>query len=607
MMICPKCGQQYESLTERCATDDAKLVIERTGQLVEERYRLEYPVGVGGMGGAVWAALDLQNQTKVAVKIVPSVKNTAAERFKRGAIIAKNLQHENITKVLGYGQTQTGELFLVMELLQGNDLHVFSQTRSLTLARLLEMIDEVLAALDHAHGKGVLHRDIKLGNIFIATDESGQEKVKILDFGIARYLGEFDSADPRALKPVTAVNQLCGTPQYMAPEQVQFQDVDHRVDIYAIGVAMYRLLAGEFPYDGSVVDVFRAHVSAPIPKISAVYGHLANPEAADAWLAKAMAKRPENRFQSAREMRQHLWQLSPTLGSAGSPSEPEGVAIRFEAELEPDESLISEPPDEQLVSRRPIGLIGVGITAVVALALYALQPFGHRSTAEEPQTIDQTSEQNASSNQADRVVLTPGPATKQAVKLYSNPPGAMVLIGKETLGQTPHRFSLPVGVHPLTVKKDGFKTRTLSLEVTRITDGVMTEAVTLVPANGDTRVPRRRPTVVKKRLNAVPQKTGRQAGASRSRKSKKESVIRVKKTTAGTASPPAKSPRPQESIVDRKVFKGTSSRQPATTPRGVDGKPSTVRLRLLDEGSRREFEVDEAAPKRSRPVIRLLD
>ena len=211
------------------------------------------------------------------------------------------------------------------------------------------------------------------------------------------------------------------------------------------------------------------------------------------------------------------------------PKRSNGVAIRFEAELEPDESLISEPPDEQLVSRRPIGLIGGGITAVVVLALYALQPSSHRSTAEEPQTIDQTSEQNASSNQADRVVLPRGPATKQAVKLYSNPSGAMVVIGKEILGYTPHRFSLPVGVHPLTVKKDGFKTRTLSLEVTRITDGVMTEAVTLLPANGDTRVPRPRPPVVKKRLNAVPQKRADRLGSPGTESRKKNRSLESKR------------------------------------------------------------------------------
>ncbi|MFG1681848.1 protein kinase [Nonomuraea sp. NPDC049269] len=202
------------------------------------RYRLEEPLGRGGMG-EVWRGVDLRLRRPVAVKILPltiAAEPTGVARFRREAEVAATLNHPGITTVFDIDEHRHENelwLFLVMELMVGRDLlHLLAASpKGLPIEQVTELAVQITDALAAAHRRGVVHRDIKPANLFLL--EEG--RVKICDFGIARL------AD--ATK-ITATGSSAGTPLYMAPEQIQGGQVDHRTDLYAFGCVLYELLTG---------------------------------------------------------------------------------------------------------------------------------------------------------------------------------------------------------------------------------------------------------------------------------------------------------------------------------------------------------------------------
>ena len=313
MYICSRCNQKYEERIERCPLDGKKVVRDLTGQLIGERYTLKSLVGVGGMGGSVWSAWQASTRRSVAVKILPPTGSVPAERFARGARIASNLNHPNITTVHDYGQTELGDLYLVMELLEGQDLFQISRREDITFPRVVHMFGQVLKALGHAHQRNVVHRDVKLSNLFVTPQDDDSDFVKVLDFGIARYIVGSGVSGDEPQDEVTGVHQLCGTPQYMAPEQIGFGTIGAGADIYAVGVAVFRLLTGEFPFKGTSHELFRQHLQRPPPSLLSRVPEGTVPEGLDDWLTKALAKKPEDRFRDAAEMRVALGALLSDL------------------------------------------------------------------------------------------------------------------------------------------------------------------------------------------------------------------------------------------------------------------------------------------------------
>jgi serine/threonine-protein kinase len=215
------------------------------------RYRLEEKIAEGGFG-VVYRATQLQLSRTVAVKIVSTKHESAVQE---AATLAK-LVHANIVTVYDYGETEDGELFIVMEYLEGRLLDEVVHDGPLPLDRVLWLAIQMGRALREAHAKGVVHRDLKPSNVMLVRgpEEGDHDHVKVLDFGLAQLIGAGTDA--------SADQMLAGTPRFMAPEQICGEDTDFRADIYAFGCILYYLLTGAPPFDGdSRFEIVQSHLT----------------------------------------------------------------------------------------------------------------------------------------------------------------------------------------------------------------------------------------------------------------------------------------------------------------------------------------------------------
>ena len=234
------------------------------------RYRILSRLGEGGMG-VVYVAEDMNLGRRVALKVptAAAAKNYRA-RFLREARAVSALSHPHIATVYDYGETAEGQPFIVMELVSGSTLGDLLQSSALTIARAVEIIEDVAGALAEAHRRGVIHRDIKPSNILI----NDRGEVKVLDFGLAKQLeteGVSSDADPDAktlLSTQTRSDVVVGTPLYLSPEQARGAPVDARSDLFALGALLYECLAGRPAFSGANVIEIGAqvlHVHPPPP------------------------------------------------------------------------------------------------------------------------------------------------------------------------------------------------------------------------------------------------------------------------------------------------------------------------------------------------------
>ncbi|GAB4442245.1 MAG: hypothetical protein OHK0015_40620 [Chloroflexi bacterium OHK40] len=270
------------------------------------RYHIKALLGRGGMA-AVYRASDTVLQRDVALKVLyPQFSDDASliARFQREAVTAASLEHPNIVPVYDVGEYD-GMAYIAMKLLSGETLQERLQAvGALALDELLAVITPVAAALDYAHARGVVHRDVKPANIFLNRSADG-EQVVLTDFGIAKQL------DTPGL---TTTGALIGTPDYMAPEQIAGRPVDARSDVYALGMLIYRALTGRRAFEGSTQDVLLGHLySRPTPPSQL---NPALPVGIDALVERATAPDPAARYQSAGALVQALRQIA--RGAAAS-------------------------------------------------------------------------------------------------------------------------------------------------------------------------------------------------------------------------------------------------------------------------------------------------
>jgi serine/threonine protein kinase len=328
---CPRCGREYENANTLCPADGT--VLEKTedallGQTLADKYRIEELVNEGGMG-AVYRATHVLMDKTVAIKVLHpalAADDKIVARFSREARAASRISHPHALSVTDFGESENGVVFLVMEYLKGETLkEVIKSEGQMPLPRVVEIIRQVCGALEAAHAEGVVHRDLKSDNIML-IDVGGGDWAKVLDFGIAK-ITEKVGQDPA----LTAPNLIIGTPQYMSPEQCsQAAEIDSRSDIYSLGVILYEMLVGHVPFTGeSPTAIMMKHLQEPPPSVLEERKDL--PASVGRVVMRAMAKRPEDRFQTVSDLSEELAasaQEGPNVAAAAALETGSGSADR---------------------------------------------------------------------------------------------------------------------------------------------------------------------------------------------------------------------------------------------------------------------------------------
>ena len=277
-------------------------------------YRILGHVGEGGMG-VVYVAEDARLGRRVAVKIPHAGKDEKhyRSRFLREARAVSALSHKNIAAVYDYGETPEGQPFIVMELVTGQTLGEILMGTGLSLSRSVEIIQEVSDALAEAHRRGIVHRDIKPSNVIV--NERGE--VKVLDFGLAKQFEDENGSQsgPNAqtlLQTQTRSDVVIGTPLYLSPEQARGARVDGRSDLFALGALLYECVAGRPAFSGANVIEIGAQVLHVDPPPPSQFNSRVPPEL-DRIILKALAKKVEERYQTADEMAAELERVRTRL------------------------------------------------------------------------------------------------------------------------------------------------------------------------------------------------------------------------------------------------------------------------------------------------------
>ena len=397
MKLCPTCNEGAKDKAKSCDACGAALDPstyrpghEMTSMVIEQKYALREFIEEGGMGW-IYRAEHLSIGRDVAIKLM---KPTGGEsrhrtaRFEREARSASRLSSPHIISVLDFGRTPGGLFYLVTEYVRGITLgQEMDANGPMTWPRILRIFAQIFAALDEAHARHVVHRDLKPENIMLTQFREGEDFIKILDFGIATV---DQPSEPR----LTKVGQVCGTPAYMAPEQISGKQVTSQADIYACGVILYELLCGVVPLEGDTIEkTMIAHLRQEPPPLRHLVKDDRVPDDIDNVISKAMAIKLDKRYRNVSEFRDALfqsatrgsWPAVPCTSCHRSPDSPNGFCsdhcVRGDRPDTYYEDMVVEVassddhkfkpvvmPEARLEADLPLGLVLPGEDGVIDLA-----------------------------------------------------------------------------------------------------------------------------------------------------------------------------------------------------------------------------------------------
>jgi serine/threonine protein kinase len=370
-LICPACNVRYEH-GQFCAKDGTPLVADTAarakpdmvGRIIADRYRIVRLLGEGGMG-QVFEAQHVNINKRFAIKLLrPEIVSNAeaVARFRQEAWSASSIGHENIIEIDDFATLPDGSVYLAMEFLDGQSLaERMRDNEQISVAEGLDVFHQVAQGLGAAHDKGIIHRDMKPENIFVAMKRD-RLQCKVLDFGIAKVSGT-DGGNK-----MTRTGAIFGTPHYMSPEQALGKPLDHRSDIYSVGVIMYEVFTGKVPFEAeSFMGILTKHIMAQAVPPRQMAPERDIPFEVESLIMRAMAKEPNDRVQTmhdlAAEVGGLLGQWAPELlqprSSGGmSVARPSGA----NAQLRPSQQGLQRPPSGAFPTdkRTPSGPLAMG-------------------------------------------------------------------------------------------------------------------------------------------------------------------------------------------------------------------------------------------------------
>jgi serine/threonine-protein kinase len=418
--------------TPFAGTPQLNLTADLVGVTLSGRYLVTRKVGQGGMG-AVYEAKHTAIGGRFAVKVLLekyAQREAIVARLKQEAQLATSLDHEHIIRVTDFGNTDDGRTFVVMEFLEGESLaECLAREHVLPEQRILRIASQTASALAAAHAKGIVHRDIKPENLFLLKRKE-QDFVKIVDFGISKNLRASDEADEQPR--LTQTGMVLGTPLYMSPEQARGgEDLDHRVDIYALGVIMYECAAGHVPFAGnnylSVISQVLNEDPKPLrqlrPEIS---------EEFEAIVLKSMAKERTHRYTDANDMLKDLTLLLEDPTHSTERARITGPRRRF-------------PKPKIPRAAWAVGGIGIAVAAVTLVVVMLMSGGQKPVKGNAPPPPPLASDAAVATVTPDAAALAPDAKTVK-VHFESTPSGALV-VGAEDgrdYGHTPCDVELVV-------------------------------------------------------------------------------------------------------------------------------------------------------------------
>ena len=405
------------------------------GRVIAGNFRIDGLIGSGAMGN-VYKAEQLSLGKQVAIKVLhPHLMGDEklVGRFKREAKSASLLNHPNSIQIIDSGQDRDGTLYIAMELLTGRDLaQVIRDDFPLPLPRVVRILSQVLSALEEAHAQRVIHRDLKPSNIMLIQRRDEKDFVKVCDFGIAK--ATLSEGDDRAAM-LTIQGLVCGTPEYMAPEQARAEPLDGRADLYAAAVILYQMVTGDIPFraDSPMAIVSRHLVEAPVPP-SKRRPDLRLPKIIDDVVLRGLEKEREMRYPTAVAFREVL---EGVLGATSGPATPVLPSARaaqptvrdisgHDLTVQVDTGTIpAQSPSQRFgtttnLTGRPKGQTPIVVTGLVALAAVSIAAAIYTFHARKQ--MQQADEANIAAIEAARATPLPSMAAKPPVPAPSSEP-----------------------------------------------------------------------------------------------------------------------------------------------------------------------------------------
>ncbi len=438
------------------------------GKLFEEKYRVERLLGSGGFA-RVYLAEQTDLGRKVAIKVLspkvsqavggeqtdPQIESVAL-RFEREARVVSQLKSPQTITIYDYGRTDGGLLYMVMEYVDGTELDEIPVP--IEPRRVVNILKQVLQSLREAHANGLLHRDLKPANIMVYEHLGQKDQVKLLDFGIAKAVGQ---AASDADKDLTAADSLIGTPRYMSPEQIRGEDIGPASDIYSVGLVAYELLMGEKAITNSdSIEILGKHLSSEsfeIPRHHAIHPKLRR------LINKMLSKRLDERYQSTEEVLADLAEIEQVAGDLriGGPPAFDDDSLQ-EASADDDDIEELDPAEVQWESSADDGgsrgLVWAAVALVVLIgggvAIWQVVGTPHKQDISEahPEVAQKPAPSKAPQVKAAADDDKPDKPPAVITLIRTDPKGASVWLGERLVGMAPVQFGSDEYQFPLTVR-----------------------------------------------------------------------------------------------------------------------------------------------------------